>query len=107
MSGTTAKPDPASGQGQPIWRIRDNLTLEDFDLFCGEGERSALIFVYRSGDTHYLEPDDVGVLMRIAKHEAEQSESGLGKAEAKELSAGEAALLRRLGLVRASREAQS
>lgn len=48
-------------------RYRGHPVLEDLNVFRAPGEGSALVFVCKNGDTHYLEPGDLAQFMRFAE----------------------------------------
>lgn len=82
-------------------RYRGHPVLEDLNVFRAAGEESALVFVCKSGDTHYLEPDDLAQFKRFAES---GSLAALGPEESSAVeedeSPGPLTVFRSLGLLR-------
>lgn len=52
--------------GLPIEGYRDHPLIEDCDVYRSGGESAALVYLCDSGDTHFLAPDDLVLLQRLA-----------------------------------------
>lgn len=66
---------PAPEAGLPIRRFRNHPVLVDFDLYSSAGENSALAYICKCGDTHYLEAGDLERLMTLAEMKPSSAEA--------------------------------
>lgn len=64
LKGITCRTE--AGPPVQIERFRGHPLIEDVDFFHAAAESSALAYVCRSGDTHYLAPKDVKTFRQIA-----------------------------------------
>ena len=74
--------------GLPIEGYRDHPVIEDCDVYRSGGESAALVYLCDSGHTHFLAPDDLALLQRLA---------GTSRPEGEEDRLDD---LRRMGLLR-------
>lgn len=53
--------------GLPIEGYRDHPVIEDCDVYRSGGESAALVYLCDSGHTHFLAPEDLELLQRMAR----------------------------------------
>lgn len=76
----------------PIEGFRGHPIIEDCDIYRSAGESAALLYLCDSGHTHYLAPDDLALLQRLARAEQSLSQPNDDDSPVSDL--------RRMGLVR-------